>query len=319
VSFAALKGYVMDSIGDESIGVPEHGFERYGAEGLIASSVDFGWAGLSAELRAHDRGVITKSTKAETEVCVAICPSNSLVTRLIGGVVDRTIAERGTIWLAPPGSKEVLVDIAAPVPQMLHMCLPARHFSAESLGIDVGYSAPGSLRYQRSFQDPLVAEIAFTIVSEMRTQTAGGRLLAETLAVSLAARLMHSHSSLSPDKDLEQRSHQGLDRRRLTRVRDYIDANLEGGNLTIARLAKVASLSQFHFARAFKAAVGKSPHQYVSGHRVERAKVLLRRGDQSLLDIAVALNFSSQANFTRAFRQGTGMTPGQYRRAFTRH
>jgi AraC family transcriptional regulator len=149
--------------------------------------------------------------------------------------------------------------------------------------------------------------------------TAGGRLLAETLAVSLAARLVHSHSGLSPDKDLEQLSHQKLDRRRLTRVREYIEANLEGGNLTIARLAKVASLSQFHFARAFKAAVGKFPHQYVSGHRVERAKVLLRRGDQSLLDIAVALNFSSQANFTRAFRQGTGMTPGQYRRASTRH
>jgi AraC family transcriptional regulator len=197
--------------------------------------------------------------------------------------------------------------------------LPAPYFSAESLGIDVGYSAPGSLRDQRSFQDPLVAEIAFAIASEMRIQTAGGRLLAETLAVSLAARLLHSHSGLSPDKDLEQLSHQGLDRRRLTRVREYIDANLEGGNLTIARLAQVASLSQFHFARAFKAAVGKTPHQYVSGHRLDRAKLLLRRGDQSLLDIAVALNFSSQANFTRAFRKGIGMTPGQYRRASTRH
>jgi AraC family transcriptional regulator len=306
----------MDSIGDESIGVREHGFEKYGAEGLIASSVDFGWSGLSAELRAHDRGLITKITQAEMEICVAICPNNSLVTRLIGGVVDRTIAERGTIWLSPPDSKEVLVDLSAPAPQMLHMYLPARQFSAESLGIDVGDSALESLRYQRSFQDPLVGEIAFAIVSEMRTQTAGGRLLAETLAVSLAARLMHSHSGLSPDKDLEQLSHQGLDRRRLTRVREYIDANLEGGNLTIARLAKVASLSRFHFARAFKAAVGQSPHQYVSGHRLEHAKVLLRRGDQSLLDIAVALNFSSQANFTRAFRKGAGMTPGQYRRSF---
>jgi len=171
--------YVMDSIGDESIGVREHGFEKYGAEGLIASSVDFGWAGLSAELRAHGRGVITKSTMPETEVCVAICPSDSVVTRLIGGVVDRALAERGTIWLSPAGSREVHVDIAAPLPQMLHMYLPARHFSAESLGIDVGDSAPESLRYQRSFQDPLLAEIAFAIVSEMRTQTAGGRLLAE--------------------------------------------------------------------------------------------------------------------------------------------
>jgi AraC family transcriptional regulator len=311
---------IGNDIGDESIRAHEHGFKKYGAEGLIASSVDLGWSGLSAALRTHGRGVIEyQGALSQVEICVAICPSNSLVTRLTPGVVDRTISERGTIWLSPPGPREVVLDIAAPVPQMLHMYLPARHFSAESLGIDVGYSAPESLRYRRTFQDPLVAEIAFAIVSELRTQTAGSRLLAETLAVSLAARLVHSHSDLSPHKDLEQLSHQGLDRRRLTRVREYIDANLEGGNLTIARLAKVASLSQFHFARAFKAAVGKCPHQYVSGHRLERAKALLRRGDQSLLDIAVALNFSSQANFTRAFRKGTSMTPAQYRRASTRY
>jgi AraC family transcriptional regulator len=104
-----------------------------------------------------------------------------------------------------------------------------------------------------------------------------------------------------------------LDRRRLTRVSEYIAANLDS-DLTIAQLAKVAALSRFHFARAFKAAVGTAPHQYVSAHRLERAKDLLIRGDQSILDIAIALNFSSQANFTRAFRKRTGMTPGQYRR-----
>ncbi len=311
----------MDSFGKQPVGAHDYGFEKSGAEGLIASSVGLGWSGLSAALLSQGRGVIEyKDTEPESEakICVAIGPSNSLVTRLIGGVVDRTIAERGTIWLSPPGPKEVLLDLAAPVPEILHIYLPTQHFSAESLGVDIDHVAHASLRYEHSFQDPLIAQIAFAIVSEMRTQTAGGRLLAETLAVSLAARLVHSHSGLFPHKDLEQLSHQGLDRRRLTRVREYIDANLEGGSLTIARLAKVASLSRFHFARAFKAAVGKSPHQYVSGHRLEHAKVLLRRGDQSLLDIAIALNFSSQANFTRAFRKGTGMTPGQYRHGFKR-
>jgi AraC family transcriptional regulator len=77
-------------------------------------------------------------------------------------------------------------------------------------------------------------------------------------------------------------------------------------------------LSRFHFARAFKAAVGQSPHQYVSAQRLERAKEMPTRGDQSLLDITVALSFSSQANFTRAFRVGAGMTPGQFRRDFVR-
>jgi AraC family transcriptional regulator len=98
------------------------------------------------------------------------------------------------------------------------------------------------------------------------------------------------------------------------RVLDYIGANLEG-DLTLARLAAVACLSRFHFSRAFKAAVGRSPHYYVSAKRLELAKQLLGQGDQPLAHIALTLKFSCQANFTRAFREATGQTPAQYRRS----
>jgi AraC family transcriptional regulator len=79
-------------------------------------------------------------------------------------------------------------------------------------------------------------------------------------------------------------------------------------------MASIACLSRFHFARAFKQAVGQSPHRYVSARRLERAKGLLIHGDRPLVDIALALCFSSQANFARAFRQATGLAPGQFRR-----
>ena len=310
----------MDSSGKESAesaesaGACEIGLELYGTQGLLASSAGLKWSGLSAELRTHDRGELAwRTSRPEMEVCVAIHPSNSPVTRSGGGLVDRTISRRGTVWLCP--AEEHLIYFSAPEPQTLHIYLPKQQFSAESLGVDIDHAAVASLHYDRGFHDPLIAEIAFAMVAELRAQTAGGRLLAETLAGSLAARLIQSHSGLSPDRILF--ASQGLDRRRLTRVKEYIASNLEG-DLTIARLAKVASLSRFHFARAFKAAVGIAPHQYVSALRLERAKELLVGEDQPLIDIAVALNFSSQANFTRAFRKGTGMTPGQYRRSFTR-
>jgi AraC family transcriptional regulator len=307
----------MDSSGNQSVGAHDHGFEKFGAEGLLASSVSLGWSGLSAALLAHGRGVVEyRGAESGAEICIAISSSNSFVTRSTGGVVDRTIADRGTIWLSPPGPKECLFDVSARVPQVLHIYLPSQHFSEDSLGIGVDAAAADtSLRYERSFQDPLVAQIAFAIVSELQTPTAAGKLLAETLAASLAARLVHRHTGRSVDRDLVGLADQGLDRRRLRRVTEYISANLEG-DLTIAQLAKVACLSRFHFARAFKTAVGQSPHHYVSAHRLERAKEMLMRGDRPLLDIAIALNFSSQANFTRAFRVGTGMTPGQFRRDF---
>jgi AraC family transcriptional regulator len=91
-----------------------------------------------------------------------------------------------------------------------------------------------------------------------------------------------------------------------------VEANLEG-KITIDSMASVACLSRYHFSRAFKKATGQSPHRYVSGRRLERAKTLLSKGDRSLVYIALALSFSSQANFTRAFTKATGQAPGQFR------
>jgi AraC family transcriptional regulator len=286
--------------------------EKYGPDGLLASSADRGWLGLSAELRSHGSGVIAwKNAQPDVEICVDVRGSRSVVTRRGGGIVDRARAERGTIWLSPAGLKEDFIDISDPLPGMLHLYLPSNRFSPDKLGVKIDQVALESLRYEAAFQDPLVAEIALAILTELQTETSAGRLLAETLASSLAARLVQNHlGASSPSLGLLR---EGLDRRRLARVLDYIDGNLEG-DLSIDHLASIACLSRFHFARAFKCTVGQSPHRYVSGKRLERAKALLVRGDRSLADIAFALNFSCQANFTRAFRQVMGLTPGQYRR-----
>ena len=295
----------------------EYAIKKYGEDALLASSADLGWSGVAAELRVYGRGVsAVTSAHPEVEIAVPIGPSNSLVTRSSGRIVDRAITQRGTVWLCPPGLKDYLLEVSAPMPQVLHIYLPSQQFSADSLGVDFGEAAHTSLHHEQSFQDPLVAEMAFAIALELQTQSSGGRLLAETLAASLAARLVQRRVSSSAERDLVRLSKGGLDRRRLLRVKEYVDANLEG-DLAIAQLARVANLSHFHFARAFKAAVGQSPHQYVSAQRLERAKEQLVRGDQSLLDIAIALSFSSQSNFARAFRISTGLTPGQYRRGLT--
>jgi AraC family transcriptional regulator len=294
----------------------EYGAEKYGSDGLLLTSADRGWLGLSAELRSHSDGVVAwKSTQPDTEICVDIHGNRSVITRRGDGIFDRTVAERGTIWLTPAGLQEDFVDISDPVPKILHIYLPSSHFSPNSLGIDVDESVIASLRYERGLQDPLLAEIAYAIVSELHSQTPAGTLLAETLASSLAARLVQNHVSTKTARAFSPTTQEGLDRRRLSRVLDYIEANL-ASDLTVHNLASIACLSRFHFARAFKAALGQPPHKYVGAKRLERAKTLLVRGDQSLVDITLALNFSGQANFTRAFRQLTGQTPGQYRKSF---
>ena len=134
--------------------------------------------------------------------------------------------------------------------------------------------------------------------------------------VALAARLLQPGILAPTTQSIGPSAKGRLDRRRLFRVLDYIDRHLEG-DLTLDSIASVACLSRFHFARAFKKAVGQSPLRYVIARRLERAKVLLIEGEAPLVEIALALRFSSQANFTRAFRQSTGLAPGQYRREVT--
>ena len=104
----------------------------------------------------------------------------------------------------------------------------------------------------------------------------------------------------------------GLDDRRLRRVMQFIAANLQN-DIRLKDLAAVANLSPFHFSRAFRKATGESPHRFVRGCRLEKAKGLLAEGSSPLADIAFSCNFSSQSSFTRAFTRAFGIAPGKYR------
>lgn len=290
----------------------ERGSSKYGVAGLLASSAPRGWSNLTAELRSHSGTVAWNKPQPDAEICVDVRGNRSVVTRRLDGAIDSTVSERGTIWLRPAGVQEGLIDMSEPVPAILHLYLPPSLFLSDNLGEGFDATAIDSLRRKGGFRDPLLAEIAYAIMLELEHETSAGRLLAETLALSLVARLIQNHAA-SQSGLVTPASGEGLDRRRLARVLDYIEANLEG-DLTVARLASVACLSEFYFARAFKAAIGKSPHRHVSARRLDRAKDLLCHADRALIDIALALRFSCQANFTRAFRRATGQTPAQYRR-----
>jgi AraC family transcriptional regulator len=108
-----------------------------------------------------------------------------------------------------------------------------------------------------------------------------------------------------------------LDDRRLQRVLQFVDENLQG-SIALKDLAAIANLSPFYFARAFRRVTGSSPQRYVRQRRLETAKQLLSDGRASLADVALASNFSSQSSFTRAFTRAFGVAPGKYRESHGR-
>jgi AraC family transcriptional regulator len=63
----------------------------------------------------------------------------------------------------------------------------------------------------------------------------------------------------------------------------------------------------------FKGAIGTSPYQYLLQQRIERAKLLLKQKERSIVDIALECGFNSHSHLSKQFRQLTGMTPKAYR------
>jgi AraC-like DNA-binding protein len=99
----------------------------------------------------------------------------------------------------------------------------------------------------------------------------------------------------------------------LARVRAHIDRHFPE-RLTVARLARLAGLSPYHFIRAFRGLHGQTPHQYVRARRIARAQDLLVTTPMPVTEICDAVGFQSQGSFSSVFRRLTGETPAAYRR-----
>jgi AraC family transcriptional regulator len=93
---------------------------------------------------------------------------------------------------------------------------------------------------------------------------------------------------------------------------DYIETHLSH-DLSIDSIAAAVNMSSFRFARGFKKATGRSPHQFLLDRRIELAKDLLRSTGRKLADIAQTVGFANQSHFAAVFRQRCQMTPKAYR------
>lgn len=83
--------------------------------------------------------------------------------------------------------------------------------------------------------------------------------------------------------------------------------------LNIVDIAAHIGYTEYYFSRKFKNEVGVSVKEYIKQAKIERAKIMLTSGKQSILDISETLNFSSQSYFANIFRKHTGMTPAEYK------
>jgi len=98
--------------------------------------------------------------------------------------------------------------------------------------------------------------------------------------------------------------------RRIVQAKLFMDANF-AENIDLSKIADEAFFSKFHFIRLFTKIYNKTPHQYLTAVRIEKAKQMLRSGT-SVSDVCYRVGFDSVTSFTGLFKRMVQQTPASY-------
>lgn len=82
--------------------------------------------------------------------------------------------------------------------------------------------------------------------------------------------------------------------------------------LTVADLAGVAGISPPHFNRLFRRETGHSPLEYLIRTRIQRSRILLRAGTDTITTVALKCGFATPSHFADCFRKQCGVSPSEY-------
>jgi AraC family transcriptional regulator len=262
------------------------------------------WPGLRVHRVSVLPGRMLEHTNSFHEVNVAL--GGTLVTEKLSGSGKRVVTRGGSGNLCvTPAGQPISAHWNRPLenmgfsldPDFVTRTAAENHFSPNFDFVEV---------YRD--QDALIQNIGLTLLAEADTDTPSGKLFTDSLIQTLTLHLLANYSTARAAQVVNG----GLSGYRLRRVREYIDANLED-DLSLADIAAVAELSQYHFARAFRRSVGVTPQQYVMQQRIERAKQLLADAELPLVEVSLRTGFKNQSHFTTLFRKFTSLTPKTWR------
>ncbi len=99
--------------------------------------------------------------------------------------------------------------------------------------------------------------------------------------------------------------------KRLLLAYEYIHDNIEH-KITIEDLSQVAALSEYHLYNSFKKVFGKTPHQYINGLKMRKAKQYLLVGHHTASEIAMLLDFPDLPSFSKLFKKTYGSSPTSF-------
>ncbi|HWJ27002.1 MAG TPA: AraC family transcriptional regulator [Flavisolibacter sp.] len=98
---------------------------------------------------------------------------------------------------------------------------------------------------------------------------------------------------------------------RIIAAKRFMDENFHEP-MNLEHIAQRAFMSRYHFHRMFSRIYRKTPHQYLTIKRIEKAKDLLAENRQ-VTEVCSEVGFESLGSFSVLFKKEIGFAPQYYR------
>ncbi len=151
-----------------------------------------------------------------------------------------------------------------------------------------------------------VEHVAWQLREVLIHQETGYQAMAFALLIRLICLVSQACSNMRQGRE-------GQRLLRLGRIFSHIDRHL-ATSITLADLCRLGHMSESTLLRAFRAAVGMTPIQYVNYRRIQRAAEMLQQTDRAIETIAEQVGISDANYFSRLFRRYFKCSPSAYRR-----
>lgn len=285
-----------------------HGRAARPVNRVIAHSEDLGWRSLyAAILEENPLDVEEPPIQHPSFICHLSRPTE-VMRQVEGSRKEQTLIGPRRLCVTPGEASTRWKHSGRP--EILQVYLRQSLYEA-AVNEMYGCQASGAVVVPRfAIVDPFLEQMAIATATALRERREDG-LYIDSLAQMIAVHLAATHSSRS-SRAMPQTA-AILPSWKMRRLMEFIEANLDG-DLSLEKMAAEVDISPLYLPRAFKSALGQSPHQYVLSRRIERAKDLLRSTSDPVVEIALACGFSSQSHLSNWFVRVVGVSPALYRR-----
>ncbi len=96
-------------------------------------------------------------------------------------------------------------------------------------------------------------------------------------------------------------------------IEKYIMENFSDPSFSLDCIKRKFNFSTEYIIKIFSGRFLKTPHRYITGLRVKRAKQLMLSSERGLSDIAAECGYSDYSVFYKNFKNETGMSPNVWR------